>query len=254
MRVPTYPWQRQRLWAARRTTPAEAASSPVADASVEETGVSEAPRPRPDLTVPYVAPRNEMEDRIARVWQEVLRLEPRRHPRQFLRARRRFAPGGHSAQSPARGSQCGGSTPRHVRGADHSPACRVDDDGRRRGNGPLRDDSPCAAGRRAPAVAHAGSVVVPRSVGGRAADLYDLFALADPGTTECLVGRAFFERDRPAARDTSHHLPRSGRPPRSGDRAFRAPPPAAGRSEFAASPPSGKRNSNAGSSRKWDVP
>ncbi len=75
VRVPTYPWQRQRLWAARRTTPAEAASSPVADASVEETGVSEAPRPRPDLTVPYVAPRNEMEDRIARVWQEVLRLE-----------------------------------------------------------------------------------------------------------------------------------------------------------------------------------
>lgn len=91
VRLPTYPWQRQRLWAVHRDAleHARQASRPTAPSpepgskeqpggrSESEGGAADrqAARPRPDLIVPYVAPRTEVESQIAQAWMSVLRLE-----------------------------------------------------------------------------------------------------------------------------------------------------------------------------------
>jgi acyl transferase domain-containing protein len=82
VRVPTYPWQRQRLWALNRNsitpsvteTPAiaEQPRTPHGDANM----VSPADvRNRPDLNAPYVAPRTKLEADMLHAWTEVLRID-----------------------------------------------------------------------------------------------------------------------------------------------------------------------------------
>ena len=82
VRLPTYPWQRQRLWLEGKYRLAE--SPPVAagdkDATVPGNGPIEplaAPtvRPRPTLNAPYVAPQTALETDLARAWSEILHIE-----------------------------------------------------------------------------------------------------------------------------------------------------------------------------------
>jgi acyl carrier protein len=82
VRVPTYPWQRQRLWAPGKNRLAESPSRLPAG-----EGVSQPPSPaaepeaparvcrRPDLTVPYVAPRTKLEEAMVQSWSALLHIE-----------------------------------------------------------------------------------------------------------------------------------------------------------------------------------
>jgi acyl transferase domain-containing protein len=92
VRLPTYPWQRQRLWVTvkgwlKNAPPsATAAAPPAASAAEAETArrrgettrghteMGEA-HPRPDLNTPYVAPRTALEQDLARSWAEILKLD-----------------------------------------------------------------------------------------------------------------------------------------------------------------------------------
>ncbi|MFV1966850.1 MAG: type I polyketide synthase [Pirellulaceae bacterium] len=93
VRLPTYPWQRQRLWALdanpfsrptvpptqpRKTSsdeaPASAGVRPVSD-SGGDSRVTDEMLNRPDLNTPYVAPRSRMEEEMAQSWSEVLRVD-----------------------------------------------------------------------------------------------------------------------------------------------------------------------------------
>jgi acyl transferase domain-containing protein len=92
VRLPTYAWQRQRLWvsvqsrqasngaagvplAARPPVPSKtrADKPPVAPEIAPETAVET--RPRADLAVPYVAPRTPLETALAQSWSTVLRID-----------------------------------------------------------------------------------------------------------------------------------------------------------------------------------
>lgn len=76
VRLPTYPWQRQRLWTI---------NSPWLDASPQSSSEESTPaarqtteteiRERPDLTTPYIAPRNELEQTLAQSWAAVFNLD-----------------------------------------------------------------------------------------------------------------------------------------------------------------------------------
>ena len=76
VRLPTYPWQRQRLWTI---------NSPWLDASPQSSSEENTPaarqtteteiRERPDLTTPYIAPRNELEQTLAQSWAAVFNLD-----------------------------------------------------------------------------------------------------------------------------------------------------------------------------------
>ena len=83
----------------------------------------------------YVAPRNDVEQRLADIWAQVLGVEQRRHPRQLLRAGRRLhhQPPGGGARAPA-----------GLR-ARHAPALPAPDRGAARPGGEVR----LRAGRRA---------------------------------------------------------------------------------------------------------
>jgi len=84
VRLPAYPWQRQRLWAASRKWiqsllpraegQAPAAADPESHAA-SAAPVSTAPRLRPELTVPFAAPQSAMEVEIAGWWAKALRLD-----------------------------------------------------------------------------------------------------------------------------------------------------------------------------------
>ena len=93
VRLPTYPWQRQRLWALAQgwadvflapQTPASEATVagaelqrvPSQPASSTAPVAAEACRARPDLTTPFVAPRTKLEADIAQSWSALLRLDP----------------------------------------------------------------------------------------------------------------------------------------------------------------------------------
>jgi acyl transferase domain-containing protein/acyl carrier protein len=94
VRLPTYAWQRQRLWAIARkpvlaatptgvrSTGNEAATGMACeterDPSVSFGGPLEEGdvRPRPDLNTPYVAPRTRWEEEMGRAWSEILRVDP----------------------------------------------------------------------------------------------------------------------------------------------------------------------------------
>ena len=90
--VPSYPWQRQRLWAPTKkwgqaaaaanaqSSPAEAAHAPAAQSLPETRAAARSPagaeiHVRPELTTPYVAPRTEMERVLARSWCEILHVD-----------------------------------------------------------------------------------------------------------------------------------------------------------------------------------
>jgi acyl transferase domain-containing protein/acyl carrier protein len=82
VRLPTYPWQRQRLWLEGKyrlvETPAVEADDK--DAAVPGNGLIEqlaAPtvRPRPMLNAPYLAPQTSLEIDLARAWSEILHIE-----------------------------------------------------------------------------------------------------------------------------------------------------------------------------------
>ena len=84
VRVPTYPWQRHRLWAERGDwlagappSGADATATPsslVPEPAVGEP-VPEAIRPRPELTAPYVGPGTALEEVLAQTWCDILRLD-----------------------------------------------------------------------------------------------------------------------------------------------------------------------------------
>lgn len=92
VRLPTYPWQRQRFWAPTRKwlAASSSAASESAAATVETpaapnlSGVPEAGSDslpaatihvRPDLTTPYVAPRTELEQNLAQSWSAILEID-----------------------------------------------------------------------------------------------------------------------------------------------------------------------------------
>jgi acyl carrier protein len=80
VRLPRYPWQRQRLWAPRFGWPPPLASAgkeatlPQIPAAAEPVATPVVRR-RPDLTVPYVAPRTKLEEDLVQSWSTILRIE-----------------------------------------------------------------------------------------------------------------------------------------------------------------------------------
>ena len=69
--LPTYPFERRSYWLERL------AGAPAAPRSAAATGAAEAaPLPRPDLQVPYAAPRSATERRLAELWQRLLGIVP----------------------------------------------------------------------------------------------------------------------------------------------------------------------------------
>jgi len=82
VRLPTYPWQRQRLWTSR---PNQFAAAPARSPAAEDRPQSQAPaaapavaaevRARPDLSVACVAPRTPLETEMAESWSAILRIE-----------------------------------------------------------------------------------------------------------------------------------------------------------------------------------
>ncbi|MBT3288509.1 MAG: acyltransferase domain-containing protein [Victivallales bacterium] len=84
VRLPTYPWQRHRLWAERKDwlagappSGADATAIPTSQDPGSPVGepVQEANRPRPDLAAPYVGPGTALEEVLAQAWTEILRLD-----------------------------------------------------------------------------------------------------------------------------------------------------------------------------------
>ncbi|MEN6368043.1 MAG: amino acid adenylation domain-containing protein [Thermoguttaceae bacterium] len=73
VRVPTYPWQRQSLWVTSDKWLVGSTKS--ADKTKELAAATATIRHRPDLTAPYVAPRNALEQKLAELWAEVLELD-----------------------------------------------------------------------------------------------------------------------------------------------------------------------------------
>jgi acyl transferase domain-containing protein len=68
VRLPTYPWQRRRLWAPRGPWLGTSAVASESSPSPESSS-------RPDLTAPYVAPQPGLETTIAEIWEEVLHVD-----------------------------------------------------------------------------------------------------------------------------------------------------------------------------------
>ena len=82
VRIPMYPWQRQRLWApgkirltpAASQAPAPGETSPGQSPPALPTPAIETRR-RPDLTAPYVAPRTKLEEAMIQSWATILRID-----------------------------------------------------------------------------------------------------------------------------------------------------------------------------------
>ena len=79
VRVPTYPWQRQRLWPPVKNRWMEPRPSACdGEDSASDRSVSASPleqRQRPDLTAPYVAPRTNLEAALVQSWSEILHMQ-----------------------------------------------------------------------------------------------------------------------------------------------------------------------------------
>ncbi len=78
VRVPTYPWQRQRLWVYGKTRWTKSlVPSPVSQPQIPaaEPAAPVVIRRRPELTVPYVAPRTELEQAMAQSWSAILHID-----------------------------------------------------------------------------------------------------------------------------------------------------------------------------------
>ncbi|MEX2286659.1 MAG: phosphopantetheine-binding protein, partial [Planctomycetaceae bacterium] len=79
VRLPRYPWQRQRLWAPSKNPLAKSPRSPAQDDSKQPYSPagdkpSSEVRRRPDLTAPYVAPRTQLESALVDSWAAILRI------------------------------------------------------------------------------------------------------------------------------------------------------------------------------------
>lgn len=82
VRVPTYPWQRQRLWLTGKyrlvESPEESSvgeGGALPGSADEEFLASTSIRPRPTLNAPYVAPRTRLEIDLVQAWSEILHIE-----------------------------------------------------------------------------------------------------------------------------------------------------------------------------------
>jgi acyl transferase domain-containing protein len=75
--LPTYPFERERYWIFPAPNPVgtRTGASPVPTAPVLSLQLPSTRQQRPHLQTTYVAPRNEMEQQIAAIWQEVLGIE-----------------------------------------------------------------------------------------------------------------------------------------------------------------------------------
>lgn len=71
-RLPKYPWQRQRLWAAERVWP----TGPALAQPTQEPCPAGKKLERPNLTTPYAHPRSELERALAKAWSEILGIDP----------------------------------------------------------------------------------------------------------------------------------------------------------------------------------
>ena len=74
VRLPTYPWQRQRLWVSRGKLSVEVTPALDQRAEIPATTMLER-RSRPDLTAPYVAPRTKLEADLINAWSEALYMD-----------------------------------------------------------------------------------------------------------------------------------------------------------------------------------
>jgi len=84
--LPTYPFERQRYWIEARESHRDMATRGEGDRVIREVaGATPSPAPvsppsqrhrRPTLQTPFVAPSTELERSVARIWQEVIGIEP----------------------------------------------------------------------------------------------------------------------------------------------------------------------------------
>jgi amino acid adenylation domain-containing protein len=72
--VPTYPWQRQKLWALKRNQQVAARVEKSPDSKTESNEAQEYRR-RSELTTPYVGPRTPLETTLAESWSSMLRID-----------------------------------------------------------------------------------------------------------------------------------------------------------------------------------
>jgi phthiocerol/phenolphthiocerol synthesis type-I polyketide synthase E len=70
--LPTYPFERHRYWIEPSGIEPEGPAMPAAGAALEQ---AQTLHPRPALPTAYVAPRGELEERVAAVWRQVLGME-----------------------------------------------------------------------------------------------------------------------------------------------------------------------------------
>jgi amino acid adenylation domain-containing protein len=75
VRLPTYPWQRQRLWVEQGKWTARHADETSDAVASLESGKPREHRQRPDLIVPHVEPRSALEKSLAEAWSDVLGIE-----------------------------------------------------------------------------------------------------------------------------------------------------------------------------------
>jgi acyl transferase domain-containing protein len=76
VQLPTHPFERQRYWLDPRTPTPDAVALEPAAAPHVASALPATAYPRPDLPNEYVAPRSELEQKIALIWQDCLRIAP----------------------------------------------------------------------------------------------------------------------------------------------------------------------------------
>ncbi len=96
---------------------------------------------RPALAATFIAPKDDLEKTLARLWKTVLRQDAVGIERQFLRLGRRFAPPDHAAPATAGGAEAGDSDHRSFPVPDHPPAGRASRPQKRTGR-PGQDGGP----------------------------------------------------------------------------------------------------------------
>ena len=176
VRLPTYPWQKQRHWAPRN--PWNAPAPVAAEASTPTDSNAPAQRsPRPDLTTPYVAPQPGLEATLAKIWEEVLQVDRIGVHDNF------FALGGHSLLATQVVSRITGSIRADLPLREMFQSPTIAELAGRIGSATAGDvrpaDRACAPRRRNVAILYPGSPLVSRPVGTRPGNIHDLFPLAD---------------------------------------------------------------------------
>ncbi|HSG40738.1 MAG TPA: acyltransferase domain-containing protein, partial [Thermoanaerobaculia bacterium] len=73
--LPTYPFERKRYWVERIPRGSRPAEAPSATPSAPRPALAHHARPA-NLRNPYVAPRNETEERLVKIWQDLLGISP----------------------------------------------------------------------------------------------------------------------------------------------------------------------------------